>query len=525
MAATSPTIARKELWEAVERGEDETGDDLALLAVEARRSFSAFVMQLWPVLEPGRDLEWNWHLDVICGELESVVRGEVQELLICVPPGFAKSLLVSVLWPAWWWLRDPTKRFLTLSSSDPLASRDSWRMRLVLTSDRYRRMVEYHATNGARRWELRKDMHAKVSFANDALGSRQCFAIGGSVMGHRGDVVINDDPNQIKDALGSPEQVRRRFEEVANYVETILPSRVNDIRTAVFVTIQQRVHELDTAGRIIRRGTARIVVLPMHFDPYHPQRYAGDPRTEPGELLDPGRFPQESVDILASKLSQFPGQVEAQLEQRPVPPSGGLFKRAWTLRRYTFDPQRSGKAWTEVVLSVDCTFKGTDGTDLVALHVWAREGWANRYLLDRIAAQMSYVDLRQAVRDMHAKWRPDAILIEEKANGAAVLSDLADEVPGLVPFVPDSYGNKYTRAQLSTPGWMAGNYWLPDASIPGCEWVGDFVKYLCAFPLGEYDDDVDAMSQVHLWWRERELSADSESFRADYDAWIRRQGG
>jgi predicted phage terminase large subunit-like protein len=121
--------------------------------------------------------------------------------------------------------------------------------------------------------------------------------------------------------------------------------------------------------------------------------------------------------------------------------------------------------------------------------------------------------------------RPDAILVEEKANGAAVISDLQDEIPGIVPFIPDRHGNKYARAQLATPGWQAGNYWLPDASVPGCEWVSDFVRYLCGFPLADHDDDVDAMSQLHLWWRDAELSGDSEAFAADYEEWIRRQGG
>lgn len=493
------------------------------LAADAHRSLAGFTAQLWHVLEPGKPLEWRWYHDLICRELEMVTAGTTRDLVICVPPGTMKSMLGSVFWPSWEWLRKPDKRLLALSSSDGIATRDSWKMRMVITSEWYRKLVAVLAERGmVPAWELTRDQNQKVNFVNTALGARQCFSTGGAIMGHRGDGYLVDDPHQLTDVLGSPEQVMSALEKAHEKVDVVLPSRVNDQRTAWRVLIQQRVHEDDCAGRALKRDGTRKVVLPMHaFDEGHPWRHPDDPRA-PGELLDPVRMPEEEVAKLAARLDTVPGQAQAQLEQQPVPPTGGLFKRAWMNNRYDFDPQRPPKRFDEIVVTVDATFKKTKKGAYNSIQAWGRYGWTQYYLLDEIHERLGYVELRQRLRGFAAKWRPAAILVELKANGEAIVDELRAEVPGVVGFMPDAYGDKIARAQLSTPMWASGGVWLPSAEAAPFD-IGGWCTEVASFPGSLSMDRVDAKSQLFLWWQERRGSGGTRAVNAALGGLLRRR--
>lgn len=485
------------------RDEDTPEKDLLerALAVDAHESLASFVQQLWPVLEPATPLEWTWFLDLLCRELEAVTAGETRDLLICVPPGTMKSLLTSVFWLSWWWLRNPAKRHLTLSGSDSVATRDSWKMRQVVTSEWYGRLrSQVAAIYGVPDWGLSKDQNQKVNFVNTEMGSRQCFSTGGSIMGNRGDGYLVDDPHQIDDVIGTAEHVANALGAAHDKIDIALPTRVNDQRTAWRVLILQRVHQDDAAARFLARGYGRAVILPMHAFPLdHPWRHPDDPR-EPGELLDPVRLDEERVRRLAEQLeSRGPGQARAQFEQQPVPPGGAMFARAWMAQRYEWDPQRPATPYDEVVVTIDATFKATKRGSFVSIQVWGRKGWIAYYLLDEVHARIGYLDTKQALRDLEAKWRPAAILIEDAANGPALLDELKREFPAVIGIT--AVGDKVARATSCTPMWQGGGVWLPPSAY--APWISDWCNEVCSFPGGTDKDRVDAMAQLFRWWAER----------------------
>lgn len=471
------------------------------LTEDAFRSLASFTQQLWSILEPGTPLEWNWYLDLLCRELEKVTSGETRDLLICMPPGFMKSLMVSVFWPAWWWLRQPHLRFLTTSGVEDLAIRDNGKMRQVVESEWYGRLVaRLAAMRGIPVWKLEEGENRKRNFQNTVRGVRQCYGMTGSVTGNRGDGYLVDDPHQVNDVLGDAVNVKAKMDGAWNRVSVVLPTRVNDHRKSWRVVVQQRVHPDDVAGRIIKMGKARTVILPMHaYDLDDPDRHPEDPRA-PGELLDPVRVDETEAQSLAQKLDEIPGQASAQLEQKPRPPKGGLIKVEWSSQRYDFDPQRPEVRFPLVALTVDCTFKETRTGSYVSIQAWGIRG-TQRYLLGEVRARMDFVATRQAIRDARAMWVPKAILVEEKANGAAVIRDLKDEFPEIVPVVMDKFGDKTARAQLAAPVWAAGNVHLPQP-----QWmrtVGEYVDEIRAFPFGP-NDRMDAMSQLFLWLADNE---------------------
>ena len=156
------------------------------------RSLADFAERAWHVLEPATALEWNWAMDSICAHLEAVSRGEIKRLLINVPPGCMKSLLVGVIWPAWEWgpLGKPEHRYLGTAHKQDLAVRDSTKCRRLVQSDWYQSLWPVQLTG---------DQNAKTKFENESSGFREAMAFTG-LTGARGSRILIDDPHSVYDA-------------------------------------------------------------------------------------------------------------------------------------------------------------------------------------------------------------------------------------------------------------------------------------------------------------------------------------
>ncbi len=257
------------------------------------QSLAAFVREAWHVLEPGSEYIHGWHIDAICAHLEAITDGRITRLLINVPPGTMKSLIVSVFWPAWEW--GPRglawMRYLTTSYSESYVKRDSRRMRDLVQSDWYRSL-----------WpEVSLVRSGEASFANSATGFREGVPFQ-SLTGGRGHRVLIDDPHSTETAESPAERQRttRIFRES-------VPSRLVDPKTSAIVVIMQRLHEEDVSGQCIKLGLGyEHLMLPMEFEPERRCRTSigfEDPRTYENELLFPERFPREVVD--RDKRSRF----------------------------------------------------------------------------------------------------------------------------------------------------------------------------------------------------------------------------
>ena len=211
----------------------------------------------------------------------------------------------------------------------------------------------------------------------------------------------------------------------------------------------------------------------------------------PGHLLWPAR---EGPTELALQRRQLGSTAfDTQYQQRPAPAGGRLFQRAW-FKLYDERPRVS--TW---LASWDMSFKGGPSNDYVVGLQAAREG-ADVYLVDRVKGQWDFTETRRQVVRLHGRY-PQTLttLIEEAANGPAIINVLTGQIAGIIPVRPD--GGKYARAQAALPIVEAGNVWLPDPrphgrALPERAWVDDFLHQLCVFPTGAHDDDVDAFSQL-----------------------------
>lgn len=477
----------------------------------ARKSLAEFVRQAWHVVEPTTKLVWNWHLDVLCDALERQARGDLRyrKLLIEMPPGTMKSLIVSVFAPAWQWLKQPERRKLFFSNDDKLAVRDSRRMREIITSPWYLALQDYCVSCGDSPWKLADDQNQKVNFENTRKGFRQCLSMGANVTGKRGDDIVIDDPIDAKEVInGSVDQVRTRIEEANNVIEKVLPNRVNDLSTACWTIIMQRLHPEDPAGRAAVEGGWFVISLQMEFEPANPKNHPSDPRKKADELLFDEKFPRDEITKLKTKLDRH---YSAQYQQNPLPPDGGPLKRWYWCFWYPAGanappPVSFMKADGTLHVSKqkalplglrahkqswDMAFKDTKDSAFVVGQVWA-ELQADSYLLDQVRAKMDILATIDAVRALTKAW-PQALekLVEDKANGPSVMRTLQREIAGFEPIEPD--GGKEARANAVAPACRSGNVWFPHPFF--FPWVKALIDELEAFPAGNYADQVDTLTQ------------------------------
>lgn len=444
------------------------------------QSLPEFIQQAWHVVEPATPYVHGWHLDAISDHLEAISAGHIRNLIINIPPRYMKSLSVCVFWPCWEWTDRPSLRWLFSSYSDRLAIRDSLKCRRLIDSPWYQA-----------RWgnvfHLAGDQNEKSRFENNKTGYRLATGVGGAATGEGGDRLIVDDPIKAKDA--DSDAIRT----TANtWWDETMSTRGNDPKTVSKVIIMQRLHDDDLTGHVLskmRDGGEHYehLCLPAEYEPRVFVSGIGwsDPRTEDGALLWPDRFNQENVQALKKSLGSY--GASGQLQQRPTPRGGGMIKRAWW-KFYKVAPTE----FDRVVDSWDMTFKDSKSSDFVAGQKWGKLG-ANVYLLSRIHDRMDFPTAQQAVKNLAAiPPQAPAKLVEDKANGAAIIASLKAIIAGLIAVEPD--GSKQARAAAVSPFIEAGNCYLPDPSI--APWVEEFIAECASFPLGAHDDDVDAMSQA-----------------------------
>lgn len=488
-------------------------DQIATESATLAGSLRAFIPVAWPLVEPSTFIP-NWHIDAIADHLAAISAGDIRDLLITMPPRHSKSLIVSVLWPVWEWINLPFYRWVFASYQFNLTVRDSVKRRKVLQSIWFKE-------RWGDRFDLIDEQNTKIRYENDKHGFMLASSVGGSNTGEGGERIIADDPHNIKKI--ESEDVRQ---DTVDWWNIVMSTRRNDELHSARVVVQQRTHEGDVAGDIIERGGYVHLNLPTEFG------FAGspacrtswtvkatgavhewqDPRTEPGELLNPKRF--SAVANEKAKLDLGDYQYASQHGQNPTPPKGQIIQAQW-LRYYGGPGQPPIPDWTRSthpftpLFSLDCTFKEHKDTDFVAGLGWAMFG-ADIYLMPIcIHRRANFPDTIDAVAEFVGGSSLDGSmswpgiypfmkikLVEDKANGSAVIDTLRHRIPGMMPYEPGG-SSKESRIQAASWRFRAGNVYLPHESI--APWIKEYAYELCAFPKARKDDYVDATSQALLF--------------------------
>lgn len=509
----------------------------------------SFLERGWKYIDPAYFIK-SWHLGAIAEHLEAVTDGQIQRLVINVPPRTSKSSLCSVAWPAWTWaqskkgpLSGPQVQFLSASYAHTLSLRDSVKTRRLIQS-------EWYQKHWGERFKLTGDQNAKHRFENNAGGYRLATSVDGTTTGEGGDIILIDDAH--KAGQDSESEVVRQ--NTIQWWDEVMTTRLNSQLTGAFVIVMQRLHMEDLTGHVLSKERDDWVhlMLPMQHDPSRHcityvkgEKFFEDPRTEDGELLCEERFDLKTIEGMASDMGPY--AAAGQLQQSPTPRGGGLIKDEWW------------QHWVEakypvcefICASLDTAYTEKEENDFSCLSVWgvfrhnpdnvipvsiARQGseaierWyleqgARVILLYQWQERLNFPDLVRKVLEtctitpsptITAKYRfrVDRLLIENKAAGISVYQELTRQLGfggqfGIDLVDPRKYGDKVARLIAVQHLFANGTVYVPwpvsDSGVEepnGYAWVEKAMDQMGAFPKVKHDDFVDSTTQALRWLRD-----------------------
>ena len=442
-------------------------------------------------------------LRVLDAAIVDAVTGVAPRLIFTMPPQEGKSQRVSRWTPAWALMRNPDLRIGLVSYADPLARRWGRSVRNLIQDHPEWNISVRGDTGAANEWQL-----------HGYEGGMITAGIGSSLTGRPVDFMIIDDPIKGREEADS-EVYRENLREW--WSETGSP-RLNE--GAPVIIIQTRWHEDDLAGQRVQDDPDgwRLINIPAQWDGANPHPVTridmGDPigPRAPGEYMASARGRTPEGWDQRKKDAGSRGWA-AIYQGRPAPAEGGILKRHWWRwydnRRYTMDANGvcTAHGASALAISLDATFKDTKGSDFVVFQVWARRG-SRAWLLDQSRAQRDFTSTLAEFRRLVAKW-PQAVakLVEDKANGPAIISSLITEIGGIIPITPRN--SKEARASAVAPLIEAGGVELPSFE----PFAHDLVEECAAFPNGAHDDQVDALTQLlHRWFI---VSGPAEQFMSE----------
>lgn len=447
----------------------------------ARRDLKAFVRLAWDTVVPDQPLCWNWHHDEICEKLMAVSRGEVKRLIINIPPGCSKTLLASVFWPSWEWSSNPSLRYLTAAYSSKNTVRDNRQVRSIVTSDWYREAYGL---------VLASDQSAKMRFDTASKGWRIATSVEGEGTGEHPDRIIIDDPLKAKGVKSKSDLQRCR-----DWFDGTISTRIQ--RDPAIVLIMQRLHEDDLAGHLLRKGILsednrygwEHLCFPMYFReggwscPCHES--ASDPRdhrTEIGELLWPEVYGPERLAEEEVNLSEF--GVAGQLQQDPQPEGGGLVKREW------FEGRFVESAPSDATRCRGWDIAETDGGGNYTAGVRLSRKDGITYVEHAVREQRTLVDGLLLATAESDGWT--CKVREGSGSGKATIAARSQILAKYDYAASPETDSKVERFSPFRGQCEAGN-----VRIVRGEWNEVWLDEVCAFPVGRYDDQVDATSNAY----------------------------
>lgn len=441
-----------------------------------------FIEEFWYVLEPEAQFKSGWALQAMCAHLEAVTGGSIKRLLMTVPPGMMKSLLL-VFWTAWEWGPKglPHIQVLATSYSQANVHRDNMKLRDLVKSEKYQAL-----------WPLaiRDDQDAKGKFINTKSGFSEARPFS-KMTGGRANRVKIDDPHDTEGAESDVERAK-----AVRIMREAISDRMNDPVNDAIVMIMQRLHTKDCAATAIELGYVHLC-LPMEFEPTrrcvtvlrpandgNPAILFQDPRTEEGELLFPERFPANEVAELRKAKGAYAWA--GQYQQRPAPRDGGLFKRAW------FEVVDAIPATcTRRVRSWDLAGTEGGGDFTVGVRI-TRSPEGMFYVEDVRREQFSPAGVQQLVKNTASQDPPGTTVTVPKDPAQAGKQQALTYITLLAGYsvkaVPP-LGEKENRADPARAQAEVGNVKL----LRGA-WNEAFLDELCVFPASANDDQVDAFA-------------------------------
>ncbi len=449
-----------------------------------RDDLFAFIHQSFMQLNSGTQFQPNWHIDVIASALEDCLLGDTKRLIINVPPRSLKSHCASIALPAFWLGHKPHEQVICVSYGQDLASKLAIDSRSIMQSAWYRFMF---------RTRLSTNKQAINDFHTTNGGYRLATSIEGALTGRGADVIIIDDPLKPEDAMND---IARK--KVNSWFDSTLASRLNSQKDGVIIIVMQRLHLDDLVAHVQKQGPWKVLSFPaiatedQEFTyrlPLRPEIVAVRRRKE--DVLHPDRESAETLEKIHARVGDY--IFAGQYQQAPVPPGGGMIKKAW-IRNY----ENRSRNYDLVFQSWDTATKVDQLNDYSVCTTWGLAG-GKLHLLNVFRERLIFPDLKAAVRRLYDQLQADIVIVEDTGSGSALIQQLEYEgMAGVEGWQPTQ--DKVTRMYGQTSRIQRGDVLLP-LEAP---WLASYTEELLNFPYGKHDDQVDSTSQALCWINARE---------------------
>lgn len=449
-----------------------------------KRSLYEFTRRAFPVAYPGETFQDNWHIKTICDYFEAMDVGKFQNLIINIPPRHMKSVICNVMLPSWRLANNPSEKFIFVTHSQELITRDTNKCRDLIESDWYQERFP----------QVKLVKKTEAQLTTSLGGYRQGFGIAGGITGTGANWVVVDDPMKASDA---------RSEVVKNQVNFIYDNaifnRVNDVQKDKRVVVMQRLAQDDLTGHLLDSGLSfEHLCLPLEYEGIRFKSSLGfeDPRMN-GELLWESRFPKKEMEEIRRAMGER--DYAGQYQQRPGTASGNIFKKDW------FSKREAPTRYIARFISLDTAAATNEssaysaaivGELLPDYRLFIRHVWRDR---------VEFPQLQKKVEELVGTWGHDlhAIVIENKSSGISLIQTLQQSLPPdvankLVAFNPPSNLDKDGRCGLASLWCENGSVTLPPPS-DAFDWLFDFEEELFLVPSSRYRDMTDAFAQLILY--------------------------
>ena len=434
----------------------------------ARENFLEFVKLVWPGFIAGA------HHRVVAEKLERVAKGELKRLIINMPPRHTKSEFASFLFPAWFIGRMSEKKIMQATHTADLSIRFGRKVRNLMDTEEYRQIFPSV--------KLRSDSKAAYRWETDEGGEYYAAGVGGNIAGRGADLFIVDDPHSEQDAL-SP----TAMDSAWDWYQSGPRQRLQP--GGAIVIVMTRWGEMDLTAKLIKQSAIdikadqwEIVEFPAILDNDEP--------------LWPEYWKLEELEKIKASISLSKWQ--AQYMQQPTSDTSAIIKRDWW------------RIWTNekiprlqyVMQSYDTAFLKSQTADFSAIQTWGvfyprEDSPPNIILLDAKKGRWEFPDLKRIALDEYKYWEPETVLIEAKSSGIPLTQEFRAMGIPVVNFTPSRGNDKHARVNSVAPMFESGMVWCPEAS-----WAEEVVEEVAAFPFGEHDDMVDAMTQALMRFRQ-----------------------
>ena len=463
-----------------------TTDEVLRFALEKKLcelSFYEFFQKAWHIVEPSIELSTNWHHKYLCDILQKEAgriidnKPKTKDIIINIPFRSTKSLLVTVMFPVWAWIKNPKFRFITASYSAELSIEHSTRSRDIINSEWFRA-----------RWgdlfHIKKDQNLKSRYENNFLGARRATSVGGTVTGQGGDFLIVDDPVSPQHAASEIER-----ENANEWYRTTFYSRLNNPLTGVRIIIMQRIHDNDLSGFLLYGKNSRLkyqhICIPAELsDDVKPKKLQSN--YDDNDLFWSDRFSRDILDDYKQALGSY--GYAGQIMQTPTPLNSGMIKAEW-LKIDKFKMIDVGEQVT-VDFVIDPAYTSSEKNDPSALlaYIFKNNKWQ---IIDCVNVYKEFPDLVKFIQQWVQKngySNRSRIYVEPKASGKSIVQTLKKETGLNVREDKPPSKDKVARVQDISASLESGR-----VSLLNGKWNEEFVQQLVKFPSAKHDDMVDCL--------------------------------